>query len=158
MQPILGMGPFNNYVDQIWPNIDPHPPRVDKHGHFTYPTLCPRGQNVENWEYFVVKLKLIVVGSPLVPLGSLWFPLAPLGSPWLALVPLGSLWFPLAPLDSPWFPLDLLRSHWISLDTLWSHFISLYLWNSSFKYNHTRLCFLMSCIMLMSRVPTLSHV
>ena len=36
------MGAFNNYVDQILPNFDHLPPRVDKHEHFTYYvfTLC----------------------------------------------------------------------------------------------------------------------
>ena len=29
-------GTFNNYVDQLLPNFDPLPPRVDKRGHFTY--------------------------------------------------------------------------------------------------------------------------
>ena len=27
------LGPFNNYMGQFWPNLTPHPPRVDKHGH-----------------------------------------------------------------------------------------------------------------------------
>ena len=33
---ILAKEVFNNYVDQILPNFDPPPPRVDKNGHFTY--------------------------------------------------------------------------------------------------------------------------
>ena len=38
---------FNNYMDQTLPNLDLLPPRVDKRGHFIYPPLCPRGQNVD---------------------------------------------------------------------------------------------------------------
>ena len=30
----LFWGSFNNYVNQILPNFNPLPPRVDKHGHF----------------------------------------------------------------------------------------------------------------------------
>ena len=26
---IPALGPFNNYVDEIWPKFDPPPPRVD---------------------------------------------------------------------------------------------------------------------------------
>ena len=29
-------GSYNNYVDQILPNFDPLPPRVDNRGHFTW--------------------------------------------------------------------------------------------------------------------------
>ena len=34
--PSLAWGSFNNYVDQILPNFDPLPPRVDNCGYFTW--------------------------------------------------------------------------------------------------------------------------
>ena len=33
---VINWGSFNNYVDQILPNFDPLPPRVDNCGHFTH--------------------------------------------------------------------------------------------------------------------------
>ena len=42
-------GAFNNYVDQILLNFDPHPPRVNKNGHFH--TIYPL-QRYPTWNFY----------------------------------------------------------------------------------------------------------